>query len=352
MSEWSRRSVALVGCGRIADVHRQYLATVPQAELIAVCDADPQARRAMSARAAVPAYASLDDLLRCAAPHVVHIVTPPPTHAALAMQALEGGAHVLVEKPMALDGAAADALVAAARRRSLIVTADHNRWFDPVVQRARQWLAADTLGELVGVDIFQSAAPDPNVKTQEWKDRLPGGALHDVAPHPAYLLRHFAGPLDTVEVVSQRDEAGQVVEARVAARGRIACGTITLSMRARPAVNWVRLFGTVATAEINLNHMTLVLYREHRVSKLIGKVLPNLDVAWQLLQETVRNGVEFVRGRQRFYPGMGAHLRAFYESITTGAPPPVSPEEARDVVALCEQIFAPSAAPRLRAVAT
>ncbi|HUI25909.1 MAG TPA: Gfo/Idh/MocA family oxidoreductase, partial [Candidatus Kryptonia bacterium] len=97
MSRRSRLSVALVGCGRIAQVHQQYLAEIPEAELVAVCDADAAARSAMSARAAVPAYASFDELLRCAAPQVVHIVTPPPTHAPLALRALASGAHVFIE---------------------------------------------------------------------------------------------------------------------------------------------------------------------------------------------------------------------------------------------------------------
>ena len=191
-----------------------------------------------------------------------------------------------------------------------------------------------------------------NDATMDWKRTLPGGPLHDVAPHPAYFLRHFLGPLDAIEVLSERNHAGQVEEARLVARGVHGLGTVTLSMRARPAANWVRLFGSAATAEINLNHMTLVRYREHRGSKLMGKALPNLDVAWQLAGETVRNAIEFVRGRQRFYPGIGAHLREFYRCLARGVPPPVSAEEARDVVALCERMLAPGRPQALRAVGT
>ena len=55
--------------------------------------------------------------------------------------------------------------------------------------------------------------------------------------------------------------------------------------------------------------------------KLIGKVLPNIDEAGQLLRAMVRNGIEFIRGRQRYYPGMGLHFRALYEALANGAPP-------------------------------
>jgi predicted dehydrogenase len=338
MSERTRLAVALIGCGRIAHVHQQYLAGIPEAELVAVCDADAQARSTMSQRAAVPAYGSVEELLRCAAPQVVHVLTPPSTHAPLALEALEAGAHVFIEKPMALRTADADALVATARRRGLVVTADHNRWFDPVVRRARAMLEQGALGTLVAVDIFQGGGAG-DVETQLWKRALPGGSMHDVAPHPAYFLRHFLGSLETVKVVAEQDDAGGIEEARVAARGARGLGTITLSMRGRPAVNWVRLFGSQATVEINLNHMTLVVYREYRGSKLLTKVLPNLTVASQLLRETIRNGIDFVGGRQRFYPGIGAHLREFYRCMAGGQPPPVLDEEARDVVALCERIL-------------
>ncbi|MBI4514420.1 MAG: Gfo/Idh/MocA family oxidoreductase [Deltaproteobacteria bacterium] len=337
-------TAALIGCGRIAQVHQQYLATVPEAELVAVCDADAGARAAMSARAAVPPYASLEQLLAAAAPQVVHILTPPPTHAPLALQALAAGAHVLIEKPMALSAADADSLVAAAHRNNCIVTADHNRWFDPVVQRARALLASGALGTLTGVEIFQGAVGEGDAAALGWKTALPGGPLHDVAPHPLYFLRHFLGPIATFEVMAERDANGNVAEARAIARGEAGWGTVTLSLRARPASNWVRLLGSVATAEINLNHMTLVVYRDHQVSKLIGKVLPNLDVAWQLVRDTARNGMEFVRGKQRFYPGIGAHLREFYRCVAGGLPAPVSAEAARDVVAMCEQTLAANGA--------
>ena len=78
------------------------------------------------------------------------------------------------------------------------------------------------------------------------------------------------------------------------------------------------------TAEANLNNMTLVVRRTRRVPKLIGKVLPNLDEAAQLLRATVVNGIEFLRGRQRFYPGMGLHFRALYRALAAGQPPPVT----------------------------
>jgi predicted dehydrogenase len=93
------------------------------------------------------------------------------------------------------------------------------------------------------------------------------------------------------------------------------------------------------SAEINLNNMTLITRRDRQVPKLVGKVLPNLDEAAQLVSATVSNTIEFVRGRQRFYPGMARHFSALYRALLDGKPPPVNAEEAREVVWLVEEIW-------------
>lgn len=108
------------------------------------------------------------------------------------------------------------------------------------------------------------------------------------------------------------------------------------------------------TAEINLNNMTLIVRRERHVPKLVGKVLPNLDEATQLVRATVVNAIEFVRGRQRYYPGMGLHFRALYDALGRGAPPPVSAEDGREAVWLMEETWQQAGIPprpQLRQVA-
>src|SRR5947209_3420949 len=96
--------VALVGCGQIADAHLQEVRKVAGAELVAVCDRHAELAGQAAARFGVPAaYQDLGRLLREARPDVVHVTTPPHTHAAVARECLEAGAHVYVEKPFALN---------------------------------------------------------------------------------------------------------------------------------------------------------------------------------------------------------------------------------------------------------
>jgi predicted dehydrogenase len=342
----ARLRVALIGCGRIARVHRAYLQQVPHVELVGVCDSDAAARDGFARELNLPGFASVAELLERARPAAVHVLTPPATHGALAVELLKQGVNVLVEKPLALSTAEADAVIAAARRSGCWVTVDHNRWFDPVVQRAARALSSGRLGRLVGVEVFQGAeageADKHSAVPTHWSARLPGGVLNNLASHPLYLMRRFAGPVRDLRVVARRGEGAWLEEVRLVAEGEQALASVTMSMRAQPFMARLTLFGSEASLDVNLNNMTLIERRSRQLPKLVGKVWPNLSEAGQLVAATARNAVEFASGRQRFYPGIGVHLQTLYAAVAAGGEPPVSAAEGRDVVAWYDEILAQS----------
>src|SRR5262245_34208908 len=130
--------VGIVGCGQIAAVHIPYVRSHPGTAIVGVCDPSESRARETAARFAIRNVCrSLDELLDVHRPELVHIVTPPQTHAALAIQAMEAGCHVLVEKPMAVNLEEAQAMEATARRRGVKLCVDHNHLFDPAVVQAR-----------------------------------------------------------------------------------------------------------------------------------------------------------------------------------------------------------------------
>jgi 2-alkyl-3-oxoalkanoate reductase len=328
--------VALVGCGTIARVHRGYLRQIPQVDIVGVWDASPEAARAFVAGSELRVFGSLAQLLSEGSPDAIHILTPPSSHAELAIEILRSGVSALIEKPMAMNAAEVDAILAA-RSGSCWVTVDHNRWFDPVVQDAAARLDRGLLGRLVGVEVFQGAEVGDG--GSHWSADLPGGAIHNLVSHPLYLMRRFAGPIDALRVVARRLNGSQLEEVRLVADGEHALATVTLSTRTRPFTNRLTLLGTEATIEVNLNNMTLIERRPRRLPKVLGKVWPNLSEAAQLLWATGRNGIAFAAGRQRYYPGIGVHLRRLYENVALGQLPPVTPEEGRDVAAWYDQIL-------------
>src|SRR5262249_61258439 len=103
----------LVGLGWAArGYHVPALATVPNAEIVGGVDSDSARRADWTQRTGAPAFESLDELLAEAHPDVVVVGTPPDSHAALSLAALEGGAHVICEKPFVSTVEEADEVLA------------------------------------------------------------------------------------------------------------------------------------------------------------------------------------------------------------------------------------------------
>ncbi|MEO8906597.1 MAG: Gfo/Idh/MocA family oxidoreductase, partial [Microbacteriaceae bacterium] len=141
---------ALIGCGDISSVHFAALATMPDVELVAVCDPDAGRCSAAEAVHTVPGFSDHRELLREIRPDVVHITTPHHTHAQIAIDALQAGVNVILEKPLAHSREAGQSLVnAAAESSARIGICLQNRYNAPV-QAARELLASGALGAVLG----------------------------------------------------------------------------------------------------------------------------------------------------------------------------------------------------------
>ena len=105
----------IVGAGMVARYHAQALATTPGARLTAICRADATRAGEAAAELGVPCEASFEALLERSDVDAVCLCTPSGLHAEQALAAARAGKHVLVEKPMALRLADADAMIAACR---------------------------------------------------------------------------------------------------------------------------------------------------------------------------------------------------------------------------------------------
>ncbi|MGE3272985.1 MAG: Gfo/Idh/MocA family protein [Chloroflexota bacterium] len=121
----------------------------PGARLVAVSDLS-QARLA-DVKAQFPAVrtmTSYDEMLQDQDVHAVAIATPVSTHFRLAMQALEAGKHVLVEKPLAMNSAQAALLVEEAERRGLTLMVDHTFVYHGAVRKIRELVMTGQVGRL------------------------------------------------------------------------------------------------------------------------------------------------------------------------------------------------------------
>jgi predicted dehydrogenase len=313
---------------------------------VGVCDSNLEQAEGLARQFKInQVYSDPMTLLSEQQPDVVHILTPPQTHAELAIAAMEAGVHVLVEKPMAVSLEEADRMIATARRVGVHLCVDHNRLFDPVTLQAKQIVARGEVGEVVGAEAFQGyvriQSSDGHHGEGEWASRLPGGLLQNIAPHPISLLLAFMPEAKLVSVATKQTgfcPGTPFEEARVIFEGERGFGLLTFSLSPQPYLNFLTIYGSQASLQLNLNNNTLIVYKDRRLPKLLAKSWFNIDQCLQLLGSTMKSSLQVLTGKMRFYPGMGHLIHSYYASLEEGGSPPVTAEEGRAVVEVFDRI--------------
>jgi len=133
-----RVPVGVVGVGSLGFHHARILSELPDAELVGIHDSRPERLAEVAAQLGATAYDDRDELLERV--DAVVIAVPTTVHEAAAVAALERGAHVLVEKPIAPDLAAADRMLAAGRKADRLVQIGHVERFNPVLRACEPYL--------------------------------------------------------------------------------------------------------------------------------------------------------------------------------------------------------------------
>jgi predicted dehydrogenase len=175
--------IAVVGCGYWGSKHVRVLHATDGVEQVALVDASEDRLQNLARNyKSAPRFSSL----RSALPHVdaVVVATPPSSHLAVALEAIEAGKHVLVEKPLSPTTAAARRLVSAASEAGVTLMVGHTFEYNPAVWKLRELVSARELGEVYYIDsarlnlgLYQN---DVNV-------------ILDLAPHDISIINHVLG---------------------------------------------------------------------------------------------------------------------------------------------------------------
>ena len=244
--------LAVFGCGAIANAYAEALRRVPQFALTACIDPLPAARQRMGAAAC---FADLEAF--CADDHgctAALVLTPPDTHESLATALLERGLHVLCEKPLAPTVAAAERMLATARRADRRLMMGSKFRYTPDVQRAHRLLKDGFCGDVVLYENVFCAVVDMTKRWNAVAKHSGGGVLVDNGCHSVDVARYLLGPIERVQAQFGRRVQPLEVEdtARLLFTARSgALGVVDLSwslFKETPA--YVRVHGNAGTIEI------------------------------------------------------------------------------------------------------
>lgn len=210
------KRVALIGCGDVSTVHFDALADIADVELVAVCDRDADVLLAAVERFGVQGFRNHRDMLRDVQPDVVHICTPHNEHAKQAINALNAGVHVLLEKPLADDIEHGDELVEAAQRSAAKIGVCFQNRYNPTSVALKQVLDSGRFGKILGAraQVMWTRTAD-YYTTKPWRgtwDGSGGGLMMNQAIHTVDLVQWLIGEVDAITGVTSALMFGDVIE--------------------------------------------------------------------------------------------------------------------------------------------
>jgi len=185
--------VAFAGTG-FSQVHANFAQTMPNVEMVAIVNHRPESMADFAKNFNIPRqYTSLDALLADGEVDAISINTPNYLHASQTIAALNAGVHVIVEKPMAMNAAEAQAMVSAADQSGALLMVAHCFRFDPEVQWLKAQADSGKLGQIIRTKSYGVHA---NWGPGGWFTQAQyagGGAIADMGIHALDTVRFLLG---------------------------------------------------------------------------------------------------------------------------------------------------------------
>jgi UDP-N-acetyl-2-amino-2-deoxyglucuronate dehydrogenase len=251
---------ALVGCGRISKRHSELLAEnqIAGGKLVSVCDKVISKAEVIAEKYSVPAYACLHKMMKTEKIDVAVVLTESGLHAQHVVELAPYGAHVMVEKPMALTIDDADSMIEACDKYGVkLFVVKQNRFNVPVVQ-LRKALDEGRFGKIfMGTVRVRWARPQAYYDQDPWRGTwaMDGGVLTNQASHHVDLLEWMMGDVESVFAKSEQaladieaeDTAVVMLKFRNGALGMIEA---TTAIRPKDLEGSISILGETGSAEI------------------------------------------------------------------------------------------------------
>jgi predicted dehydrogenase len=209
----TRLRIGMIGCGEIAVRMAAAIASSQHAQHVMVMDTQAALAQDLGGQYGVPWTDRFDDLLANPEVDAVYIAVPHHLHAPLTIQAAAAGKHILVEKPIAITLADAEAMIAAARASGVWLSVNFHAQVDPLCQAARDLVAQGAIGQVVGTRIVFRGDKPASYWTSGYSGRVAtdwrvkkatagGGVMIMNAIHDLNTMRFITG-LEAVRIYAE-----------------------------------------------------------------------------------------------------------------------------------------------------
>src|ERR1700676_4274132 len=332
----ARLRVGLVGAGYISEFHARAVQRVPNARLVGVTDAVTSRAAGLAARFSLPNVFPTMEAMIHEGVDVIHILTPPDTHAQLAIAALKNGCHVLGEKPLAMNAEECVCISAAAAAAQKSVCVNHSLLYDRFVSKALGLVRSGAIGVPLSFDYFRSCEYPPYHGGPLPIHYQNGGyPFLDQGVHALYLAESFLGAIEDVRAYYGTyggDSNLLFDEWRAAAQCQRGTANIQISWNVRPLQSWFVVQGTEGVLRANLFAMWVTHSPRLPLPKAPARALQAMGEGLSICAQVPANIARFACGKIVQYDGLHSLVAAFYRALRANEAMPVPAGDARSTV--------------------
>jgi UDP-N-acetylglucosamine 3-dehydrogenase len=301
---------AVIGVGSMGKNHARVYTELPDVELVAVADADWEIAGAVGKRLGVKAYQNYQEMLAAEHPEAVSIAVPTALHMEVAMAAMQAGADILIEKPIAATVDEAKFLIEQASVSGRKLMVGHIARFNPAIQVLKQKLEAGALGRIFQI-ICRRVGPFP----ARIRDV---GVVVDLAPHDLDIMRYLTG-LEPMRVYAETEQRIHTQhEDLMSGLLRFpdgVTGTLEINWLTPTKVREVLVLGERGLFRVDDLTQDLYFYENEQANGTLWPALQTL--------KGVSEGSMIRFALQRYEP-LKAELQGFLKAVQQDSPVPVS----------------------------
>jgi predicted dehydrogenase len=339
----------IIGCGKVAHLHAKALQNLSDSDFTAVFSRTLDKAKAFAESYGVRGYDNITEMIKTEGLQVVIICTPHPNHLSPTLEALEAGAHVIVEKPLASTLEDCDAMIKSAEiHHKKLAVISQRRFYEPV-QRVKAAILEGKIGKpVLGTINMLGWRDEKYYQSDPWRGSWGhegGGVLVNQAPHQLDLLLWLMGDIEELygtwanlnhPYIEVEDTALAIVKFK---NGGL--GNIIVSNSQKPGIyGKVQIHGSNG-ASVGVQPEGGSMF----IAGMSGITEPPVNDLWtvpgeeNLLSDWIKSDSEFFNTIDPTVYYIERQIEDFLEALTENRDPMVTGEQGRKTVELFTAIY-------------